>query len=1330
MSMKINRSFLLQKLADFVQEGHGVIIGKPGVGKSYLIKELKRFLINKEVLSFIVRIDATEDASDTSIEKDLGLDLNWIDAFKKVKIEDNQKAVLFFDAFDAARDEKLRLDYLRQIKKAKMELSDKWNIIVSVRTYDATKSPELIKLFPASFRNEGVIGCRNIEIPKLSVEELNKAIEKEAQLKEVYDNCTDQLREVLLTPYFLTLLEKILQAEATDKNVLEIRAIKSEIQLLDRYWLAKVIGSHDSVFREKLLYRITNEQVNSKTLSILKSELLYNSTAQELETFDYLRSENILEEFSINNNRVGYSHNILFDYAVSRLCISEEINELLSFIRFDTTRPFFFRPSFTYFFTGLWHKKRPLFWDIYWKLFNSPDKEIQLSLKLILNTIASTEFETLEDLKEITSKEDRLTRSHAIKQLLQSLIFLRENRLNSSDSQFIHFLSSNLSFEYLQEFSYLLQKLTECSDFEPRNCGLSARNFFNFILTNRNKPESNKAWLDRLGSTRGVSLICITYESDISSSKALLENVLQFLQEPTFDIWYFTTLTDKLDPIAIHDAPFVAKIYRTIFNHKELSDTQTSMGTVALNLLSNRRQDFDMCYFSLIQYYPKFLISNPRIAIELGLSIVTRFIIEDKFQVYGIKPKVEEFRIGELECELFSDMSLTWHDHLGYNSPAQMGEEIINYFDSELSSGNPKIVCDYLPIFFKNAKPAYCWKKLIELGVKYPNELKDILFPIPLTNVILLNEDIIYEVSSFIEATARLYMPNQLIEIEIAITNILVGANLHDDTIEFLEGKVSRLLNCIPYELIQLEKSKEFLSHHKKILNEPPFKPSWSSEPVTTELWLQRKGVDPTNPVHSNILKQINTLEVFNNKWLNGTPQRTEYLDYLSCAKFLYNSMMATIDPIDPKLIYTSLKEVARTCSLVCRSTSVIEKSELEIISTILEYCFNFESQYDKEIDENMSPAGGYSATPRIEAAEALAHLASINHSNKFLSIYTSAVNDKHPIVRFNAIKYLSLIKKRYPNEYWAIAFHRLKEEKDSFTSSVLLGNIFLDSYEDNSLIEKVLKIASERKDAFAERSSFTDNYTTLLLKHSTKGNQTATEIIYQNISNSKFCKQLVYKIFDFLDPGHPFNKYEESNQHNFYLFKLLNDIIIENGKILTNLSDAELKKENPSIKSALELFDSIIQQIYFSLDIREGRRKKDRLPVSEKNRIAFYFKIKPLLLEILSISKSTTSEGLVIGHTAYYFSQLLNGVLSYDPKDVLGMVNQITMYSYRTGYTFDSSSIEEIVRITEKIFADHRSLLLEKESFDNLIGILDIYVQSGWTRAIELLWKLDDIFR
>ena len=93
----------------------------------------------------------------------------------------------------------------------------------------------------------------------------------------------------------------------------------------------------------------------------------------------------------------------------------------------------------------------------------------------------------------------------------------------------------------------------------------------------------------------------------------------------------------------------------------------------------------------------------------------------------------------------------------------------------------------------------------------------------------------------------------------------------------------------------------------------------------------------------------------------------------------------------------------------------------------------------------------------------------------------------------------------------------------------------------------------------------------------------------------------------------------------------------------------------------------------------------------------------------------------------------ILNGIIKFYPEEaasILEMTTQITELSYRTGYTFDSSAIKEVVSLTESLFADHKQLLQNNDSLNHLVSILNIYVESGWTEALELLWKLDEVFK
>ena len=73
--------------------------------------------------------------------------------------------------------------------------------------------------------------------------------------------------------------------------------------------------------------------------------------------WDKLQSDEILSKVSSTGQRIAFSHNILFDYAISVLHIDDDPQRLESFITEDPSRPLFLRPSLTYFFTRLWYYK-------------------------------------------------------------------------------------------------------------------------------------------------------------------------------------------------------------------------------------------------------------------------------------------------------------------------------------------------------------------------------------------------------------------------------------------------------------------------------------------------------------------------------------------------------------------------------------------------------------------------------------------------------------------------------------------------------------------------------------------------------------------------------------------------------------------------------------------------------------------------------------------------------------------------------------------------------------------------------------------------------------
>lgn len=206
--------------------------------------------------------------------------------------------------------------------------------------------------------------------------------------------------------------------------------------------------------------------------------------------------------------------------------------------------------------------------------------------------------------------------------------------------------------------------ITAFSKSASGSLGVSARNFLGWILAKR-KTEL-KPYIDRLGAGRGVELVCKTYSSDLNASRKLLELIFEMLKEPDYEIYYFMNLCEYVKDILEYDPKFVGEVYLTIFRHEETSTEETLMGSsVIMNFRSNRRQDFEMCYFRLVQFFPTFLNASAEKAIPVGLAVVNLAILKDRATFISEFAEIP-FDINGKKCVYIPDNASLWSDRLNF----------------------------------------------------------------------------------------------------------------------------------------------------------------------------------------------------------------------------------------------------------------------------------------------------------------------------------------------------------------------------------------------------------------------------------------------------------------------------------------------------------------------------------------------------------------------------------------------------------------------------------------------------------------------------------------
>ena len=56
--------------------------------------------------------------------------------------------------------------------------------------------------------------------------------------------------------------------------------------------------------------------------------------------------------------------------------------------------------------------------------------------------------------------------------------------------------------------------------------------------------------------------------------------------------------------------------------------------------------------------------------------------------------------------------------------------------------------------------------------------------------------------------------------------------------------------------------------------------------------------------------------------------------------------------------------------------------------------------------------------------------------------------------------------------------------------------------------------------------------------------------------------------------------------------------------------------------------------------------------------------------------------------------------------------------------------AIRDVVELVESILADHQDVVRHGDSLNDLLNLLDTFVDAGRSEALRLYWRLDKVFR
>ncbi len=1351
--MEIKRDKLLNDLQDFALRGNGVIIGSPGIGKTYLMIKLRRSLESDGIPELFLPIDQLGDGTDETLQRELSIEEDLIEFLKPISFS-HRKGVILFDAFDAARDEDTRNRFLNLIRRAIKELV-KWNVIVTVRTYDAMKSRELLDLFGSpddvEYQTEDIL-CRHFTIPPFAEDEILQGLDQIGCSKSVYMDGSHDFKNILANPFNLWLLEKILNST---NDVPDFSQIHSEVQLLDLFWQRRV----EDESSEHVLHRISHRMVTERSLTI-KIDKIYDDIELDKPVsktvWNKLQSDEILAKVSSTRQRIAFSHNILFDYAISVLLIEDDPNELEAFLEIEPARALFLRPSLTYFFTRLWyHDNSERFWKAFWHFFpTNKCVHLRLVARLIPTSVIANEASEIAQLTPLLEKlRDKDEKANeAIVRLLQALRMLQVSR-DSFWVSFFNSLSTHLDSKFAWDLATLtsdiLDRAIEKENTDIINvCGQIGRELLKWVW--KQKETSDDDWYNRLGGRWVVSLVAKTYHTSIEESRDLLNKVLELTSEDHFPIEFLTWLTENVDKIWDHDPEFAISIYRTVFAHQFTSEGETIRGGPVFAITTFRSQDFSMCQYRLVKHFPNFLHKNSKYATQAVIQSLNYFILKEHIIRYRIEDVVLEDVIGTFsfrgETAYFvKDDSYLWDARASSDKPIELANKLFEFIeDLTASEESIPLLDSLLDIFRDQGWVAFLWKRLLKTASKFPKVFAPRLFELCIAKPFLLSLETSYELGMFLENAASDFTSEQRRQIEESILALPIeGKDMENDN--YLIMRRDRLIAQIPKKLLSTKEAKlirrKMDRENSVPENRPPITIEKWSESYTEEKWLKDKGVDTAASENQKLQEYSQILEKFIKKWKKDDPTSEATKLILPKLHKVYTAI--TNDTTESnELINILWRKLVECASILAKIANNLYSDSFAFCRQIILEGAEHElplpnPEYDAQYD-----SAGYSPFPRHEAAIGLSLLAYHRPDTEILDAIELLAHDPVPSVRMLIAMQLGNVYAKNHDRFWEIIYKMSESEKNITVQECLYRTLYFlvahrkeNENKTTEVMSKLLKQIPSPELKTGTSDPFINLLMWLVIERENswalgtfKDTYCNDPILFSNILTRAVKRLMEY----YVTP-----KQREKDEGPEIIKRAINcvsNIITVTSKKIKKLCVALKEHRADEIEQNLQntygVIDEVITCLYYTFAYERSQSKKSVEKIPNDLRCRFYHEVKPLMNQVIDFAKDPES-GLMFASTAHYFIQLLKSFLICDSKGVLHLAQSVVSSSERFGYTFDSIAVMDIVQLVEIVLADYRHVVRDDdECMKDLLNLLDLFAKIGWTDALNLVWRLDEVFR
>ena len=1309
--LKVERLDFISTLWNLSRTTSLVLTGSPGVGKTWTIGQIIR-RCKQESRKFLSL--AAEDFEVDSIDE-LKQSIGFKADFFSVLASFGPESLLIIDGLDALRGESSQKAF-RDLIRSVVDQVPNCAIVVTIRTFDLQQSPELQELF---FDVRNVRRFESITVAPFSDVDLSVAASQIPRLDSVLqESPQNEIRELLRNPFNLRLAVDLLEGGA---GVEELSTIHSQVQLLQKYWFMRVEGAPDGLDRKMLLTQVVREMVSRKSLSI-REEAAYSR--EYANAFRGLRSAEVLKE-SITD-RVSFSHNIFFDYAVARLLLDEE--EIFVFLSSDSSRLIFFRPSVLHFFHHLWWNDRKLFWSVAFRFFTMSDLPERAK---VIPAIAITEASrSLPDIEPLLAGNDGGKFGLALTlRAIQPLGTLQTLR-RSLWLDVLEKVSFHIDLEFINELVSLLNIVVQSKvTGEDAQIGAIARRLLLWMWRTAESLQKHQGdQLTGIAAARVMPIVMQLYATDPIASRTIIESALTRLgsqfSSPHDAFWIAHETKHVID----NDPELALAVYEKMFSSPDQSEETTVMGgSPVFTLTSTRKQDFETALYGLQNAFPYFFKVAPIHASKAAIRVTNGEVLTREFAADQRKrQKRFTFPFLKTRASYISDFSEIW-DH---GSRLYLSVQLLDTVLQGASEMQESDLHEVVTVIAKNAQVAVCWKRLLEtaaVNIKslYPH-VRDLLF-VPR---FLAAPEVAVVVGNVLKAAYGESLPSgsDMAKIEKAIARI--PQSRYIKRYEKAESIQNRLLLSIGIEhLLSSElraQAEETYRKEPTFANEPYVRTRSGAMSYSTEDWLRDQGSDTTKQENKEVLEAIKPVSDFEHKFLNSEPSLQDCLDIEPYLRRLH-------ELIQKGRADENVSSHARGV-LYAAAESAVKNSTLSAQQELLGFCKALLLQgaddpvprFDPQSNDTFDMPSWSSPLPRIEAAQGVSHfLWNFGLDDEVVRAASRLTADKVPAVRYQiAIGLPAFYKHRDEQQFWDLMTRMIDAETTPGVMLGLVGSLGRVAGADPERVVALLARAVNHGLPPTDRTEVIRALVQILTSlyivrnHAASSEQLARFEADPVLHAGEITNE-IFTTSHYLIPNNA-DSQARSRAHELYR-RILSSCyahLEKAGGIV------DLEQRGKSVTALMKHIDEVALRIYFSFDIQPELRTPERT-LAEDQRKQLYFELKPLIAALAS-GGGETKDHRLLPHTAHYLLETFNGVLEFDPSEIIKFAAQTCKAGSAFNYQLDAMAISEVVKLVDSTLADFKDVLKDPSVATALGEILDLFVRAGWPDAVRLTFTLD----